>query len=381
MSDSDFSPEVQAALNDYTASFSPEAQAAQEAEHQAHVEDRSTSEAAMADEMAKHLGMVVETEEDAPSTDAVEEAPAEETSEEDVDSEVSDEAKSEEEDTRIIEIDGKTLKVDFNDRDKIVKTAKAAANYQKGMRKFQKERDEAIAKIESLEPEVQKYKSGFDKLQGLLESAVEEDDYSHLFDAIVGESTSFHDEALKYLEQTKWYESLSDSEKEAHQRQKEKDKELRELRKQIEDNKKEVEKKAKEAEEKEANALRQKAQADFENAYFAYRFNGEIKDKVQEHKMNKMLKDNFESEFFKLDPEYQTLEGMHKIMKQESDALRKLFNIGKSNKSKAKNERKKKVAAKEMQKAVEQNEPKQDITEKIRSGNMIDVVNSWVHGN
>lgn len=350
------------------------------------VETSATSPESL-DAMAGILGLGNGEAEEASleeAPEATEESQAEEDSsaaedgeEESESSEEEDEAKSESEDTEVLEIDGKKLTVKYTDRDWIKKTAKAAANFQKGMRKFQKERDEAVKELESAKPDIEKYREGFQKMDAMLDEAVASGDYASFITAVTGQD--FGELVEQHIAKSEYLSAMTDEERDSYKERLAEKKRMRDMEKELQKLKDDAESAQKKAEKSEKQSLSNQVQSQVESAFHQYKLK-DIGDDQKALRLNKIVFNNFKAELNKYEAKDLSLDLIHKIMEQEAATVKKDFSIGKSSKAQAKQVKKKANTAKEITKAVEQNKPKPDIQEHLNNRDMTGAITNFLFG-
>lgn len=312
-----------------------------------------------------------EVEESDRGETAAEASQAEEASEESQDSETEDSAKSSEPDTEKIEIDGKTLTVKYNDRDYVKKVATRAANLQKGMNQFRQERDALKAEMETLKPDVDKYKKGFETLDALHTEAKESGDWTSFIQQVVGNDVSVEDIVQDYISKNEYLSNLTDEERSAYDSNLAEKKRLRELESKIKEYEEAAESKQEEVSNKEKSVLQKQVQTDVNSAFYEYRFGSEVGNSDRAHRLNKMAFREFNEAIEQYEVDSITPELIHKVMDQTFSSMRKDLSIGKTSKGKSKVAAKKKSTAKELTKAVEENQGAPDLSKMIQDGDMM----------
>ena len=244
-------------------------------------------------------------------------------------------------DIEYIKADGKKIKVDYTDRERIKKVHQMAA----GMRKFQSERDSAIKERDELKPKYDELKGLFDKADNFIENQ-DDDGLFHLItggkelEKIVEARVAERDEMSK----------LSPQELEAYTNKRVQDKRLAE----IERKEKALAKREEEADAKLDTSEKTRQQTMVETVFNEYRFAGQFGDDekslARENEADTMLWNAIDSDlqgYDKVD-----LELIRKVVKTKSDSLRSLIDVQANKKVNSQIKKKKNTAKKEVQKAV-----------------------------
>jgi hypothetical protein len=304
----------------------------------------------------------------------------EESSEELQASESEGDAKPNEEDTEKLDIEGKTLTVKYNDRDWIKKVATKAVNLQKGMNQAFKERDSLKAELETLRPDVEKYKAGFEKLDEMHTEASESGDWVGFIQNVIGNDVSVDTIIEEYIAKNEYLSGLTDDERSAYEANLKEKRRLRELEKKLAAYEADTESKKEEVQASEKSTLQKQVQTDVNAAFYEYRFGSEVGDEKKAHRLNRMAFREFNEAISGYETDQITEELIHKVMDQSFKNIRGDLNIGKSTKVKTKKAKQKAMAAKEMTKAVEQNQEAPDFRETVRT-DMSAALRQALHGN
>lgn len=249
--------------------------------------------------------------------------------------------------------DGKTVKIDYNDRDRI----KRAHLLARQGRVWQSERDELKSKYETLEAS----SSENGELVDLLNKHV--DDIPELYRLITGgeDWDAMIDETVRQREEIA---QLTPEQLEVYNRSKLAEKRER----QLDRREAEMASKLEDSENTRTQAEINTQRAMINSAFNEYRFHGTLGDKVQEHRLDKMVFNTIRTELNGKDvgePE------VRELIKREFDLLRS--SIGQQSKKVAQTTNKKRVAAatkKAAEKATGKSSAEKTFQERLDKGDI-----------
>ena len=306
------------------------------------------------------------------SDEETEETEPSEATEEPVQDSETDDSKSEVEDIEYIKADGKKVKIDYTDRERIKKVHQMAA----GARKWQSERDVAIKERDDLKAKYEESKAVLDKCDAVI------DDDDALFRLITGGRELNDIVEARIAEQGKVSRMSPEeltaytSKKEYEERMKAFDKREQGIIKREEDAKKDLDTSEK---------LRQ--QSMLNSVFNEYRFHGQFGDdksaRDQETKADRMLW----NESLKVLNGYEevTQEIIDSVVKEQAEALRGLINRQADRKAKTTRKQVKTQAKAKAQEQVfddpKNNKQKQKLQSDIKKGNIKDSLADILGGN
>lgn len=309
---------------------------------EAPTEETETPEEAVADPEP------VETDEEATDHEPEEDSP--ETSE---DQDDEPEGTPEDSIEEVTTADGKRIKIDYSDRDRI----KRAHLLARQGRVWQSERDSARKELEAIKPE-------FDEIKGVLDALEDaKDDPAELYRLITG-GQDWEELIEKEIAQREEVANLTPAQLEVYNKHKIAEKREAELRKR----EAAWEKKLEDAQRKEEEAARSNQSAMFKSAFNEFRFAGTLGDKVKEHKLDKKVWNNIKAELHGKDlNDFEVRE----IIKAEFDDLRSLINVaGKKAATKARGSKIAKATKKAAQGVNEKSNETSEVSEMLRKGDI-----------
>ena len=300
-----------------------------------------------------------DTEELNTGTEEVEDSDISDEPSEDQSIEVSDSEDDSEapaEDIEWVMADGKKVKIDYNDREKIKRVTAMAA----GARKWQSERDEFKTQLDEMSGKYTELKETMDYLEEI------KDDHADLFEAITG--NTLESKFQEWAEEQNMLSGMTENEKSMYLSNQEHTKRMREVERQ----KVELQKQLDKAEKERQEAAEAKQTSIANPVFFKYNFDNELGDPKAEYRLNNMLWSEAKKELSAYDSV--TPDMVEETFERISNEVRTAFNI------KAKNEVKKTVKSNRKKvKAVAQkmavSEPKEDkkaaFEEKIKKGDFL----------
>jgi len=286
------------------------------------------------------------------------------------DQESEEESKEQEqpaEDFEYVSAGGRKIKVDYSDKDKIKKAYQMAA----GMRKFQKERDDARKNMDTLKSEVAELKDMWSKI----ETAAGRNDYNELMRIMTAGKMDFDSVLQQRLEKEKAREEATEDEI----RQMDLEDQIRALQDKLDKQNAEFEERVTKAQQNMEEAELRSLESKINPAFDRYRFAGKLGDPDAEHMMDEML---WTRTLTKLD-DYEDLtpEIIRKEFKAISEALNKVVNKQVSTKQKETAKERKRIAKNTAQVQTRRghidNDTKREVANKIKSGNYVDVFKNW----
>jgi len=293
-------------------------------------------------------------------------------SEETEETEVDDSEEEEQpEDIEYIQADGKRIKVDYSDRERIKKVHQMAA----GMRKFQSERDTAIKERDEIKPKYEELKSLFSKA----DSFIGENDDDGLFRLITG-GRELEDIVTAREQERGKMSKMSQEEIDAYTEKKATDKRTADL------NKREavLKKREEDADAKLNTSEKTRQQTMVETAFNKYRFAGQLGDDAQAKSNEDFIDSTMWNNAIKALEGYEEvdLELIETVMKENAERLRSMINVQATKKANSQINKTKKTAKKEVQSAVfdKNSQKKKELQDMVRSGDMVGSLTSFLGG-
>jgi hypothetical protein len=279
----------------------------------------------------------------------------------------------------------KKLKVDWNDREKLKKVIQRFPGLEKGMRKFQAERDQAQAKLKDVEPKLQRL-GELEESWKAVEEAYRTAGVKGLVNLLENRQDAYDQWESSVVEKRKTLEKASPEELKAFKLEEELQKERRErerFQKQIEEDRKRADEAREEAGYK---AFESRVTPAFEK----YRMAGKLGDPVAEHQLDKAIwtevldrleqyreaakisDDQIPSDV--IEKEFRTISAtFQKIVQKTADQAVKTT-IAKKKEAAQEN------AATKAMTGVRSNDAKDAFKKDIRSGNLVGALRSMFEG-
>ena len=263
------------------------------------------------------------------------------------------------------------VKVDFSDRDKLKKHVQLAY----GARKWQKERDDARSQLSSVREEFDSLKSDWEKL----EAAYESKGVAGLVNLLEGRDGAYEEFRKQELEREQRFQSMSDDERAAYDRDQELEKE-RQRSQQLQD---EYDRKLKEIQEQQDVASMRALESKIHPSFDRYRFKGKLGDSIAETEFDEMLWNRALSSLEKIgDENVELTQGMiDKEFRRIANTIKKHLNsqVDKTLKktiSKKKQDAAKKVKA-TVSKSMKSSQEVESFRNSMKSGNFVDGLTSF----
>lgn len=263
------------------------------------------------------------------------------------------------------------VKVDFSDKDKLKKHVQLSY----GARKWQAERDEARSQLQSTKDELKSLKGDWDKL----EAAYESKGVAGLVNLLEGREDAYETFRREELEREQRFQSMSDDERAAYDRDQELQKERARSKKLEEEYDRKLQEIQEAQDRNEMRALESKILPSFDR----YRFKGKLGDEVAETEFDEMLwsralgsldkiiDENVELTPAMIDKEFRRISVTIKkhLNSQVDKGLKKTI-------SKKKQDAAKKVRA-TVSKSMKVSQDEQVFRENMKSGNFVDGLTSF----
>jgi hypothetical protein len=271
------------------------------------------------------------------------------------------------EDIEYIKADGKKVKIDYTDRERIKKVHQMAA----GARKWQSERDSAIKELTELKEKHSEVQSILDKCDAF----VKDGDDEGLFRLITG-GKELEDLVQARIEEREELSVKSPAEIDAWKNKKEHDKRMKEL----ERREAAYEARIAEADKKldESDKLRQQSMVN--SVFNEHRFAGKFGDAKREYRADKMLWREVVDKLGGM--ESVTQEVINTTIREAAEDIRELINIQANKKADKQIKKQKTEAKKEVQKAVfeDENSKKRKLQQQVKEKNYASAITDILSG-
>ena len=249
--------------------------------------------------------------------------------------------------------DGKKVKIDYNDRDRV----KRAHLLARQGRVWQSERDKLQKQVDEIKP-------AYEELQSVM-NALEEakDDIPKLYELLTG-GESWEDAIEKEIQQREEIASLTPEQLEVYNKHRIAEKREAELAKR----EAQWQRKLEEAEETKKRAEQDTQRSMITSAFNEYRFAGTLGDPAREHRLDKMVFNTIKSELNGMDASEAEV---REIIKREFDALRSSVATNtKVNQMKSKNKKTAQATKKAAKGVNKSSNESSDIASKLAKGDI-----------
>ena len=274
-------------------------------------------------------------------------------------------------DVEEVEAGGAKIKIDYKDK-KAIKDAHLKAA---GMRKFQRERDEARKQLKEKESKLVEQQS----LWGKIEEAASKNDYNELMKIMTGGKTDFDTLLKSRMERAKLIEETPEEDRVKFYQEDE----ISQLKSTVTKQSQEIEKLLNKVKAEKEEIETKSVQSRINPAFEKYRFAGKLGNSAAEHKLDKMIwNDALASlEELGLDESELTSEIIEKEFKAAAELLGSVTKQQAAQATKQISQQRQKEAQEAAQlqqvKGYVGSNVKKEAAEKIRSGDLTSIFKNW----
>lgn len=276
-------------------------------------------------------------------------------------------------DEEVVEIDGKEVKINYKDKDSIKETFRKVKSFEKGMRKFQTERDSERIKNKELSEKLAER----DRLWSKIEEASSSNDFNTLFKIMTAGRMDFDSFLSQQMERAELRRNATPEEI----AQLDKNDELESVKRKLAEKEAKVDEILKKFSEKEEIAQVKELETKINPSFIKHRFAGKIGDKDAEQQLDEMLWSKVLTKLESYEEADLTPENIEQEFKQTASIINKVINKKAQDEVKATTETRKKQAKEAA--AIQQvrgnvgSDMKKEMAKRVREGDLTGILSNW----